>query len=125
MNIINPPLISDDLRQLAMSDNYHFRHDAALHPSCPLDVLVSLSKDVAPSVRFAVVWNPSTPIEVLCDLFRDEAPFVRCQVARHPSCPLNVIVALTEDGDPTVRDVAWREIEKRGLLGLILGDADG
>lgn len=121
MNYYVPPWTPDDLRQITMSSNYHFRYDAARHPSCPLDVLMSLSKDVIPSVRLAVVWNPSTPIEVLCDLSRDAVHFVRSQVARHPSCPLDVIIALTEDGDAGVREVAWREIEKRGLIGL-LGD---
>lgn len=61
------------------------RRASASNPLCPEWVLVEFSKDVAPSVRFAVAGNPVSPVSVLSALAADSVE----QVSRLAKARLN------------------------------------
>lgn len=100
------------------------RRKLARDPSNPPDVLDRLSHDPDWEVRWWAAENPSTPPEVLDRFSSDPHWDVRLKVAENTSTPFNALVRLSSDEHKWIRDLAWKAIEERGLIGLLGADED-
>jgi len=99
-----PALTGTVFAELARSPEPVARVDAARDPSCPPEVLASLSHDWWWEVRAAVAANPACPEELARLLARDESAWVRRALAECPTTSATVLRILGHDADVGVRD---------------------
>lgn len=94
------------LRELAHDPRLDVRQFVARNRSCPVDVLLALSRTMSAEdvvMRYYIAGNPNTPLEVLRTLVRDQDLSVRCAVARNPSATDELLGSLVDDVSEDVR----------------------
>lgn len=85
------------------------------NPKIPPDILVSLSKCHASSIRIEVGRNPNTPVEILPELASDKERLVRMWVTTNPNISKELLLKLADDSDKIVRDYAQSNLRHRGF----------
>lgn len=119
----------DVLEKLAENDDWGVCYAVAIHPNCPVEALVRLTRrNIDSAVWNAVVENPNCPeflirelamggygrnlaaakskrcpADVLAMLADDIEPYVREMVAKNPNCPVEAFAKLAEDPDKEFR----------------------
>jgi hypothetical protein len=96
---------------------------AALNPTMPKSLLVTLSKDKNESVRESVAANPSTPKEILSELAKDKSELVRIGVAKNELASLELDQLLATDKKDFVRfELAQKKSVGISVLELLAKD---
>lgn len=92
----NPSLPIDDFAVLAKDESVEIRGAVARNPSCPEEILRTLSTDTGvadgnPLARIGCAANPSIPSDILGRLLHDDHNRVRRAAAGNPSVPVAVL----------------------------------
>lgn len=113
-----PPDVLDKLR---WSFDQHTRMYVATHPNTSKETLEYLSGDGWEGVRERVARHPNTPEATLVRMFFDAKELARQRsILDNPSLTLEGLSEISK-GEmlPKIRAIVDREIERRGVLGLL------
>ena len=111
------------LVKLSNDEHPPVRWNVAKNTSTPPEALVTLSNDENDVVRKIIARNTSTPPELLAKLSDDKNEYVRWAVARNTSTPPEGLVKLSNDENYAVRvDVAYNTSTPPELLAKLSDD---
>lgn len=103
MDLGPEPITPDVMADLAESNNWKCRREAAKNEKTPTNVLLKLAESKDWEVRWGVAKNPKTPAEILERLADDSKVDVRMEVALNPSTHVDVLQKLSNDESNFVR----------------------
>jgi hypothetical protein len=111
----NPRVPEDIILRLSQDSDPVVRYYAAYSSKLPVTELTRLAGDADAMVRETVVWKKNLPDEDFARLVVDSAPRVRAAAALQPRASDAEILHLTMDPDTGVRANATRIAIQRGL----------
>jgi hypothetical protein len=118
--VLQRPLSRALAEQVAASGDIGQIEVMAGNPTLPADLVETLSRYPAASVREAVANRESLPSDLVRRLAEDPDPLVRCRVAKCRALPRDLVHRLAADPDHTVRTAieqfAWLSDEDRTAL---------
>lgn len=109
MKAVTPSTTSDELRDLAKSNDKIVRSRVAEHSNTPEDVL----RDLFAEFPEVVAENPSAPEDVLRKAARSTSTELRVAAAVNCSTPLDELVKLFDDADEIVREEVKENFAER------------
>lgn len=96
MDLGPEPITPDVMADLAESNNWKCRREAAKNPKTPAEILERLADDSKVDVRMEVALNLNTHVDVLQKLSNDESNFVRQAITNNKNTPTNTKIKLSE-----------------------------
>ena len=109
LKAVTPSTTSDELRDLAKSNDKIVRSRVAEHSNTPEDVL----RDLFAEFPEVVAENPSAPEDVLRKAARSTSTELRVAAAVNCSTPLDELVKLFDDADEIVREEVKENFAER------------
>ena len=106
-----PPQILDALS----NDVYEDVRDMVAMNSSAFGSTLAKFRDGPALHRTSIAGNPSTPQDVLVKLTQDKVPNIRWEAAENINTPLSAVIPLLNDPDREVRKSAQQALKDRGV----------
>lgn len=114
-----------ELDRLSKGSDLSVRAYVAQNDNTKEKTLDRLSKDFDPVVRRHTAKNKNLKTETLDKLVEDSDQYVRYWVAGNENTSISALVKLIEDEDSTVSKEAKKNLNRRDVLGDLLGESAG